>query len=506
MPSTLGLLTSHQSQSFSRACSYKIPLVDLQERGLLLNLFIIVLTEYVRLPLLKSFLPAFPVIMRVCTIPQIFGISHDQVLPNELLDQIVDSADKDQLSDLACVNRSLNRRAQARLFHSIRITAGSRSIRWVETLVNGRHLFKGRVLPDSFKGIPEGMAGLRDDLLSLVRELTLSGLSMEERYTANTMGGSGDDPYLSTCIVRQFVDLFPKLQKLRIANVYWSPCLEKLVSPTHQCSSAIADRMLSSVWFTSVTHGRVTESAFEVLDLAKACDTLYISGVQWDHILPWSLQFQRLVRPDIRRLHFDFPTGFDVGDQVLRRFPLLENLTHLEVHDVTDMTYPVLAELVKGNGATLRTFSLNVGRNSFPVEQWRKLSLNRCKSLIEVHLTVELCTHKPHDTCAGKETLKAFCSILPSKLQALHIHAIDISDFPFAFRSMCDISEWADAFAELKTIRSLNVLELTMSDVDVHYDPAAVISWKEHAQKQLPAANISSELDADIKDVEFYRL
>ncbi|KAJ3559051.1 hypothetical protein NM688_g571 [Phlebia brevispora] len=430
------------------------------------------------------------------------------MLPQELTDAIIDSADDEQLRDISCVCYRFRCRVKPRMFRKMRIVAGMQCIRWRKVFVSGQLAYKGSRVPDSFKGVPGDLVEFDQQILGLVQELTLSGLSEEERYMSNAMGGCGVDPYLTTCIVRQVIDHLPNVKVLRIFNVSWSPCLDEVLNRSHVCCPETAVRELSAIWFSNIAHGRVTHSAFDVINLGKSCETVYISRVQWDYILAAGVQLRRIERPDVQRLRFDFPTGFDVGDQVLRRFPVFRSLTYLEVHDVTDMTFEVLAELLNQNANTLRTFILNVGRNSFPTNQWEVIPLSSCDKLEEARLILELCGHEPHPTCAGKETLTRFFRSLPRTVRKIHIQTVEGSDFRYAAQRFCDIPDWVSIIPMLRIMRSLSVMQFTVDDVGRDSVRSMLLEWEDWMHGELPKVEIifTDPTDTSAESAEFYRL
>ncbi|KAJ3559053.1 hypothetical protein NM688_g573 [Phlebia brevispora] len=446
-----------------------------------------------------------PAVLSLPTAPE---FSAENAFPNEILFEITDSAESSQLSIISQVNMALRRHIYSRSFKNIRIVAGARCIRWRKMLANDRLTYTGTVIPDSFKEVITDLSRADPELLSHVDRLTLSGLSDEERFMSNSMGGSGDDPYLTTCIVRQILELLPNLKTLHVANVLWAACLEKTLAPSHRCHATTLTLDLSGVWFTGITHGRVTESVFDILHLVKSCETIYISAVQWDYVLPLGLRLHRLERPDVHRLRFDFPTGFDIGDQVLRRFPVFKSLTYLDVHDVMDMTFDAFVDLVNYNCTTLRSIILDVGRNAFPVDQWVNLPLAKCQKLEEICLFLELCAHDPHETCAGTETLTCFTRSLPSTLRKIHIRTEDVSDFPYSVRRFCTIPDWVSIIPNLKRIHSLETLEFTLGNTEVESDASVLVDWEEWIEDELTGVNIifSEAADVDMKPAEFHRI
>ncbi|KAJ3539384.1 hypothetical protein NM688_g6369 [Phlebia brevispora] len=497
---TLGIISKTQIQELrgpETSCKYKsgtsilppTPLASASSvlfshpTGTCLQIFTVIMPAVLSLPTEMS----IPTALSTFCVP--FA---ENAFPNEIFFRIVDSAENSQLDSIS----------------QIRIVAGARCIRWRQTLQNDRLTYIGTIVPDSFKEALVDLARADPDLLRRVKELTLSGLSTEERFMSNNMGGSGDDPYLTTCIIRQILQLLPSLKSLHIANVLWSPCLNRTLSPSHCCHATTFSPDLSIMRFTGVTHGRVTESVFDIMHLVKSCETMYISAVQWDYILPTGLRLQRLERPDVHRLCFDFPTGFDIGDQVLRRFPVFKKLTYLEVHDITDMTYDALVELVNFNCVTLRKLVLDVGRNAFPVEQWVNLPLNKCKNLEEVRLILDLCAHEAHETCAGLETLTWFTGCLPCTLRKIHIHTEEVSDFPHSVRRLCTIPDWVSIIPNLRRIRSLKTLEFTVGDAEVESDASVLIEWEDWIHEELRDINIifSDADEVDMEPVEFHRL
>lgn len=282
-------------------------------------------------------------------------------VPPELCDFIIDLADREDLSNLSVVAHSWTARAQYRLFQELYVVAGPRCILWYTQQVEHEPVPAYKILPDSFQVQQAPLARLNPTLLGYVQTITFRGLSDHERRKALTWSmGYGDDPYITPCVVRSFLNLLPAVHTIHLSHVIWTSCLRSLLRPAHRCIRDSDKRDLQHVSATTVDHGRLHDSVFDVLEIARACRTLSITEVSWDHISLLTDQFTRLRRPDIRELTISFPEDF-IGTILARRLPRFEQLVALDIKNLSYATYRQVHQVLKKNARTLETLKMTLG-------------------------------------------------------------------------------------------------------------------------------------------------
>ncbi|KAJ3559977.1 hypothetical protein NM688_g11 [Phlebia brevispora] len=426
------------------------------------------------------------------------------VFPVEIFYLVIDCADHTQMRDLSLVSRSFRKHSAPRLFTSMQVVAGLRCIQWTVESRGPTTVYHKKLTPDTF---PVAISALTHDLpaqfLGYATKLSVRGLGDSERQLADTKGGSGDNPYLTLCMLKKILCFFPAVTDLVISNVIWADCMEKILSPDHSCCADFDKRNFSAVTLFDVTHNNIVDSVFDALELATTCLMLAIKDVEWEHSVPVPLFSPRLTRPDIRRLDLYLSDVFTVNRQLARKYPVLTNLTHLELRRVSDLDLDAVYDLIDGNKRSLETFVIDVGRRVFSFDEWVDLPLFLCDKLHFVHIILELCLHPPHRGCAGSQTLTAFVQCLPESVQKLHIRTIEATAAVNTFRQITTIPDWPSLLPVLKQLVHLRIIQLSISQLYPFDRPASFMEeWVSWLSGELSKAKVALA-DASFDDNEF---
>ncbi|KAJ3559260.1 hypothetical protein NM688_g444 [Phlebia brevispora] len=148
----------------------------------------------------------------------------------------------------------------------------------------------------------------------------------------------------------------------------WADCIEKLVTPNHDCFIESDKRSFSMMSFSSVMHSHIIDSIFDALELATACQVLSIENIRWENSIPISLFAPRQTRPDIRTLHLHISDSFSTNRQVAHKYLILANLAHLELRNVSDFSLDSIYDLVETNRMMLEMMVVDVEKNIFLVD------------------------------------------------------------------------------------------------------------------------------------------
>ncbi|KAJ3559967.1 hypothetical protein NM688_g9 [Phlebia brevispora] len=405
--------------------------------------------------------------------------------PNDLYDLFIESSDKEDLPKLSLVNSYFCYRSQAVIFRELRIMAGPlcilRKVR--KAIEDDEDEDDGILLPDTFKEILPGFRKLRPNALVHVRKVTFSGLSEYEKLTTEL----GSDPHLDICVLQMFLSRLPRVETVHISNVLWTPCMQKRLHPrNHRCTDEELSIALTELSLSHIAHARPADNIFDILQVVRICDNLFVSDVRWNNPGSWAGLTIRLGRSDIRRLFLRFPLTYGDCHELTLRFPVITHLTHLEVRHLGEESHAFFWDLLDLNCDSLKVLKAAVKMNSFSVERWSDLPTFCCIKLEEVTLSVHLRLHQGHSTCAGASTLQAALETLPVSMEVLRINLISLSpttNFSCLLRHRVD---WITMASTLKASGRLEEVHLTMISPDA-IDRNEVVhrNWEAEVRKAL---------------------
>ncbi|KAF7791662.1 hypothetical protein EIP86_002684 [Pleurotus ostreatoroseus] len=420
-------------------------------------------------------------------------------LPTEIWDLVIDSADREDLATLSLVASSWRVRAQYRFLREFHIVAGPRCILWYTLRTSRGTTPFPKILPDTFQSLHSSFTKLSPRVRGLVKTVTFRGLSASERRMALELSmGYGEDPYITLCIIHSFTRLLPGVRVVNLSHVTWTTCLRSLLLPRrHRCVKDENKRDLDAISISTIDHGRLQDSVFDILTLTSSCPKFRSHDIGWDQHSLSTEQCTRLDRPDVRDFEVTMPFDY-AGLLLARHLPVMKGLRTLCVRDISFSTYLEVARMLKRSAGTLEQLSLSLKEDcesaityselllisilALSVEMWRDLPVLECRSLKCIQIRLILCEHLPMDSCAGTSTFPALFTLLPENIESLSVVVWSPIVAEEARRRIRTVPDWRGLIMQLQQLKRLRTVEIVLpapEHEDNRDEPREFYVWKQ---------------------------
>lgn len=206
-------------------------------------------------------------------------------IPDLVTSHILDHAHDDHktLLSASTVSHSWRRGAAFHLFRELKVTA-----------YEGHGMFPPHTsMQLDFTACMHRLRSECKSIVDFVRVLYLQGPSTRFRVEGEAGGIHYSSPDLDICIVREFLELLPRVHSLHVENVYWDDCFH---ITELDCLSQIRPRPFRSISLSRVSHYCNDSTVLDILRCASSLDDLALQSL---HRLPQSLTVPPLHIPRV---------------------------------------------------------------------------------------------------------------------------------------------------------------------------------------------------------------
>lgn len=192
----------------------------------------------------------------------------DTMIPDlvtaHILDHLFD--DRKTLLRASKVSHSWRRGAAFHIFHELKVTA-----------YDGHGMYAPHATTNL--DFTTCMTRLRSEckaILPFIRVLVLQGPTTRLCAEGEAQGIHYGSPDLDICIVREFLELLPRVHSLHVENTYWDDCFH---IPELDCFSQLQPRPFRSITLSRISHYCQDSNALDILRCASSLDHLALQSL-----------------------------------------------------------------------------------------------------------------------------------------------------------------------------------------------------------------------------------